>query len=144
MRMSATTWIDRSPEEVFRYVLDVAHDPQWRTGVTASGMRSHDPMGVGSVGFARGRAGGNDLEAEWKVTEYREGSLARWEFLSGPYRGTGGYACESVDGGTRFTLEADVAPVGPLRLLGPLFGVMGRRQNRSDVAKLKAILEGGP
>ena len=50
--------------------------------------------------------------------------------------------CVPDGDGTMFTLEADVAPVGFLKLLGPLFGVIGRRQNAADVATLKGILEG--
>jgi hypothetical protein len=142
MNMSATTVIDRPAGDVLAYVLDVSHDPDWRTGVIASGMRSEGPMGIGSVGFARGRAGGKVLEAVWTVIEYVDGSLARWEFVSGPYAGTGGYVAQPVEGGTRFTLEADVRPTGLLRMLGPLFTLIGRRQNRADVATLKTILEG--
>ncbi len=59
----------------------------------------------------------------------------------GPFGGTGGYRLEPVGDGTRFTLLADVEPSGVMRLLGPLFGRMGARQNQADVAKLKSILE---
>ena len=52
-----------------------------------------------------------------------------------------GYICEQAGTGTRFTLEAHVKPAGWYRLLGPIVGMIGRRQNRSDVRKLKAILE---
>ena len=41
----------------------------------------------------------------------------------------------------RFTLEADVKPTGRYRLLGPIFGKIGQRQNHVDVRKLKRILE---
>ena len=72
------------------------------------------------------------------------GVLARWTLDSGPIKGTGGYICEPTGDDTRFTLEAHVTPTGWYRLLGPIFGMMGRRQNLSDVRKLKTILENQP
>ncbi len=47
----------------------------------------------------------------------------------------------SVEGGTQFTLVSDVEPTGMYKLLGPLFGWMGRRRNQADVEKLRDILE---
>ena len=60
--------------------------------------------------------------------------------LLGPARG--GDICTPVErSGTDFTLEAHIRPTGFYRLLSPIFGLLGRRQNRTDVAKLKSILE---
>lgn len=60
----------------------------------------------------------------------------------GAYRWNRGHICApGHGGGTKFTLEADVRPTGFYRVLGPIFGLLGRRQNRADVAKLKDILE---
>ena len=41
--------------------------------------------------------------------------------------------------GTSFKLEAHVKPAGWYRLLGPIFGMIGQKQNLSDVQKLKTI-----
>lgn len=64
--------------------------------------------------------------------------------LNGPILGRGGYRLKAVEGGTEFALLADVKPAGFYRLLGPLFGWMGRRRNQADVEKLKQILESLP
>jgi hypothetical protein len=55
--------------------------------------------------------------------------------------GSGGYVCEAIGDSTRFTLEANIKPTGPLRVLGPIFGMMVRRQISADVELLKTILE---
>ena len=141
MNLSASTLIDRPSVEVFDYVMDVPHDSQWRTGVVEAAFTSDKPLGVGTTGFDRIEANGREMVAAWTVFDYEPGSHARWTLDSGPIRGTGGYLCDPATSGTRFTLEANVKPGGWFRLLGPIFGIVGRRQNQADVQKLKAILE---
>jgi hypothetical protein len=142
MNLSATVLINRSTSDVFDYVMDVPHDAQWRNGVVEAAFTSDKPFGVGTTGFDRVMANSREAVATWTVFEYEPGSHARWTLDSGPIKGTGGYICEPADGGTTFTLEANVTPAGWYRLLGPIFGIVGRRQNQADVQKLKEILEG--
>ena len=141
MRQSATIVIERPASDVFSYVMEVAHDAQWRTGIVEAGYTSDGPLGVGSTGFDRISANGRDMVAEWTAFEYEPGGLARWRFDSGPLEGSGGYVCEQAEAGTRFTLEADLKPTGMYRFLGPIYGVIVRRLNLADVRRLKSILE---
>ena len=141
MDLSATIVIDRPAAEVFDYVMAVSHDAEWRTGVVEAGFTSDPPLGVGTTGFDRVEANGREMTAEWTVSEFDPGAFARWTLDSGPIRGTGGYICEAEGDTTRFTLEAHVTPTGWYRLMGPIFGRIGRRQNQSDVERLKSILE---
>lgn len=140
MKMDATTPIARPVETVFAYISDPTNDVHWRTGVTESGLYSDGPLGLGSIGYARA----GDAEAKWKVVSYTAGSRVDWELMDGPYRGSGGYRLVPADGGTLFTLVADVEPAGWFKLLGPIFPWMGRRQNQRDVERLREILESMP
>lgn len=137
MEMNGTTVIARTVDEVSAYVLDVSNDANWRYGVDASGYRSGDSFSPGSIGYTR--VGG--VEAEWKVLSSIPGQRVDWDLLNGPFKGRGGYRFRAVEGGTEFTLVSDVQPTGFYRLLGPLFGWIGRRRNQSDVEKLRDILE---
>ena len=143
MSQSAAVTIDRPAEEVFDYVMDIPNDAHWRTrtGVVEAAYTSDPPIGVGSTGFDRISASGREFVVAWKAVEYEPGRLARWEFVSGPLRGFGGYICDPDGDSTRFTLEANLKPTGPLRLVGPFLGVMVRRQIQADVQRLKTILE---
>jgi uncharacterized membrane protein len=143
MKQSATIVIDRPAQEVFDYVMDIPNDAHWRTnsGVVEAAYTSDPPIGVGTTGFDRISANGRDMIAEWRTVEYEPGRLARWEFVSGPIRGFGSYICEPDGDSTRFTLEANGKPTGPLRLVGPLLGIIVRRQIQADVLLLKSILE---
>jgi hypothetical protein len=141
MNITATIDIKRPTREVFDFVMEVPHDTQWRTGVAEAAFTSDEPLGVGTTGFDRIEANGREMVSTWTVFDYEPGVLARWKLDSGPIQGTGGYICEAAGDGTRFTLEAIVKPTGWYRLMGPVFGMIGRKQNQADVHKLKTILE---
>jgi hypothetical protein len=140
MEMNGTTLIDRPLDTVWAYVNDASNDVHWRTGLTGSGLRSDEPLGPGTVGYARV----GDEEFEWRVVSYIAGESVDYELLDGPFKGSGGYRLVPVDGGTQFTLVADVEATGVYKLLGPLFAWQGRRRNQADVEKLRDILESTP
>lgn len=141
MDISASIIINRPAAEVFDYVVEVPHDAEWRTGVVEAAFTLDGPARVGMTGFDRIVANGREMVSTWTTIEYEPGLLVRWTLDSGPIRGTGGYICEPAGDGTKFTLYANVKPGGWYRLLGPIFGMIGRRQNIADVGQLKAILE---
>ncbi len=137
MQLTATTAIDVEPGAVYEFVSDPANDVLWRTGVTDAGLLTDPPLREGSVGFARaGRR-----VTRWRVIEKDGENLVRWSLVDGPFRGSGGYRIEAAPAGTRFTLLASVEPSRSMRLLGPLFRVLGSRRNSRDVARLKNLLE---
>ena len=138
MEMNATTFIQRPVNDVYAYVMEVSNDVHWRSGVTEAGLRTEPPIGVGTIGFAKG----GDQEGTYRITSLIEREHVDWELLTGPFQGYGGYRFESVQGGTRFTLAADLVPAGIYKLMGPVFGWFGRRGNQRDVEKLREILEG--
>ena len=140
MEMNATTVIKRPVDEVFTYVIDFSNDVHWRAGAPESGLRSDEPFGLGTIGYTRVE----DVETEWRVVSYVENESADWELTNGPFLGSGGYRLVPVDRDTEFTLVADVEPAGVYKLLGPLFGWIGRRRNQADVEKLREILESIP
>jgi len=140
MEMNGTVMINRPVDTVFAYLNDVSNDVHWRTGVTASGMRSGQSLEPGSIGYSRV----GDEDFEWRVLSYTAGESVDWELLNGPFKGRGGYRLMPVDNGTQFTLVAEIEPTGMYNLLGPLFAWMGRRRNQADVEKLRDILESTP
>ena len=137
MEMNGTVVIGRPADVVFDYVIDVSNDANWRTGVDESGWVTEGSPSPGAIGYT---LAGN-AKVEWPVVSVVPGESVKWDLISGPYKGRGGYRLVPVDRGTQFTLVADVEPSGWLRLLGPIFTWIGRRQNQRDVEKLRDILE---
>jgi uncharacterized membrane protein len=140
MEMSATIMIDRPVDAVFDYVMNLENDVHWRYGLTKSALRDGESLGVGALGYTVA----GDREVDWRVVTYKPGDTVEWEFLSGPFRGRGGYRLEPAENGTQFTLISDGKPSGVYKLLGPLFARMGRQRNQDDVQKLRTILESMP
>lgn len=137
MEMNGTVVIHRPVDVVSEYVMDVANDANWRTGIDESGWEAGEAIGPGAMGYTRA----GDAKVEWRVISYVAGESVDWELLSGPFRGRAGYRLVPVEGGTAFTLVADIQPTGFFKLLGPIFGWIGRRQNQRDVEKLRELLE---
>jgi hypothetical protein len=121
-------------------VIEVSNDVHWHAGNPESRLESGHTLEPGAVGYTRV----GDVEVEWHVTSYKPGESVEWELVSGPFLGRGGYKLVSVEDGTEFTLLSDVKPTGLYKLLGPIFGWMGRRQNQADVERLREILEAEP
>ena len=137
MEANRTTIINRPVETVYAYVINLANDANWRTGLDESGLRQDQTLEVGAIGYSRA----GDMEIEWRVETIVPNELVEWELLNGPFLGRGGYRLKAVEVGTEFTLLADVKPAGFYKLLGPLFGRMARQRNQADVEQLKDILE---
>ena len=140
MEMNGTTIINQPVKVVNDYVMDLANDANWRTGVDESAWLTDDPIAPGVVGYSQA----GSMKVEWRVVSYVPGESVDWELISGPYKGMGGYRFFPVDGVTQFTLVADIEPSGFLKLLGPIFTWIGRRQNQRDVEMLCKILESIP
>ena len=140
MEMIGTTVIGRPVDVVWAYVLDLSNDANWRTGVDKSGWQSEEPLGPGAVGYTQV----GNARVEWRVVLYTPRESIEWEYINGPLRGRGSYRLLAVEDGTEFTMVADAEPAGWLKLIGPLFTRMVRRQNQKDVETLRDILEPTP
>lgn len=139
MNVAASIIINKSPEKVFKFVTTIENDQKWRTGVVKSEYDTHKPQ-LGTLGTTTVDNNGKEVIAKWEITELK-GTKSRWKFITGPFKGTGGYIAEEFDGVTIFTLEGDVRMKGFGIIFTPLVGIMGKKQNKADVEKLKDLLE---
>ena len=140
MEMKGTIVISRPVAVVFDYVSNLSNDAKWRAGIQESGWQSGESPGPGAIGYT---CVGN-MKVEWRVVTYIAGESVAWDYISGPLKGRGGYRLVPVERGTQFTMVADAEPSGWLKLLGPIFTWMVRRQNQRDVERLRDILEATP
>ena len=62
----------------------------------------------------------------------------------GPAKPTGDILFEAVDGRTKLSVRLDPNPVGPLKLIPPLAGMIGQRIWDKRLVRIKAALEGKP
>jgi len=140
-RIRGAITIARPVEEVFDVVADERNEPRYNPDLLSSQMLTAEPIDVGTR-FRAVHAGGREpFELTIELTEFdrprRIGSLT-WSPV-GTIRG--GVTFEPADGGTRMSWAWDVHPTGAARYLGPLVGIVGRREERACWEGLKRYLE---
>jgi len=144
MRVEESIIINRSPEEVFGFLSVRANDPVWMASVTESEwLDPADPMRVGRRGRMVMKAMGR-REFLDEVTVYEPGRRIAHRSVSGPMEIHTACIAEPAGNGCRATVlyEPLHLPGGVLgRVTAPLTAGVVRRTFRTDLARLKDILE---
>ncbi len=133
--------IDAPADVVFEVVADERNEPKYNPALLSVDLLSEGPVGVGTRFRAVHMSGRGPMEMTVELTEYdpprRIASVTRtsWAEIRG--------AVTFVQSGdaTRMSWSWDVRPKGFARLLTPLVGVVGRRQERVCWGGLKRYLE---
>jgi uncharacterized membrane protein len=136
--------ISRRPEDVFAYVADPVHHPEWMASVVSVRPLDDGPVAVGSRALAPRRVG------PWKV-RYVEELVELRPPGTWTNRGTGGIPVTAVAKGTveplddgrrsRVTISCDFQGRGIGRLLAPLLARRLAKNLPKDNQKLKDVLE---
>ena len=132
------TFIERAPEDVFDYLVDLRNELKWNRGVESMEKLTEGPIGVGTKYLAK-----------WKQSKHIEVECTRfdrpreWQYVNGgPVRVTLTIRLAPEGRGTRLISRFDARPKGLFRVVFPVFLVMMKRQERANMANLKAALEG--
>ena len=141
-RLSARVDISRPIADVFAFLDEPANDLKWISGLVVSEQTSEGSVSVGTTGRRVNQFMGRRIETTWELTEYTPPMRAAFKSTSGDMSYTGSMELEAVDGGTRLSYSVDVQMGGFFwRLLDPLAGMIGQHQFRSDMNRLKELLE---
>lgn len=141
--ITATIEVARAPAEVFAYVTDPTHMPEWQQGCV-SGELDGPTTHVGSRCTTVRRIGGGKRPVTTEITEYDP--PRRWadRGIDGPIRALVGVTVEPLADGTRsrVTIVLDFTGHGIGKLLVPV--VVRRQAARempANMSRLKARLE---
>lgn len=134
--------IARPPAAVFALAGDYRNDPQWRGAVTA--VTSADEPRLGARLVETIRYCGLRAESRTEILAFQPGRRLAFRTLSGPVPCEGRRLFEVSPYGTRFRYELRLAPAGAWRWLGPPLGLLLRCQLRSDLRRLRHLLEAQP
>jgi uncharacterized protein YndB with AHSA1/START domain len=137
IKIERTITIHRSVEEVFRYLSDVGHGPQYISGQREAHKTSAGPMGIGTTFATTGKF--LRRRATNEVTEYEPYRRLAWKGTSGA-RVTTTWGFEPSGPSTRVTFTRAADASGLLRLAEPV--VAGLRTGRvdNDLGALKELL----
>ncbi len=137
-RVEVSQVIERAPGEVYAHLEDPTNELEWQSSAREREVL-HDGRMRGGEQFL-----GKKIEFVWEVTERVPGKRLALKTVSGPFEATYDYTVEPEGEGTRLVLEATGSPGGFFgRLTEPIVVKIFEREVRTDLAKLKAILEAG-
>jgi len=143
--VTASTWIDAAPADVWKFIMDPHSLGEW---VTIHRKLLHADGGPPRVGYTMDQQihmRGVSLEVHWQLVDCRPGELAVWEGR-GPARShaRSEYILSADAGGTRFDYRNEFrAPLGPVGAIvsRALVGGMPEREARRTLDRLRAHME---
>jgi len=134
--------IARSRADVSAFAADPANATAWYRNIKSVEWETAPPAVVGSRIRFVAQFLGRTLEYTYVVRALEPGSRFVMSTEQGPFPMETTYTWEDVaGGGTRMTLRNRGEPSGFAAVTSPLMSRAMRRANRSDLARLKALLE---
>src|ERR1700683_4240545 len=136
LRQSGSIIIDRSPEELYDMVADVARTGEWSPMCTACWWDEGDGPNVGARFIGRNERQGQTWETHSEVVIADRGRQFDWVVVEPPTRARWGYSFAAVDGGTELTETWELPPEGSA-FFEKMFGDDAAKEigKRSDWAK---------
>jgi uncharacterized membrane protein len=134
--------IERPRGEVAAYAADPENATAWYENIESVEWKSGPALGVGSrIAFAA-RFLGRRLAYTYEVTELVSGERLVMRTADGPFPMETTYTwSDTASGGTWMTLRNRGRPSGFSKIAAPVMTTAMRRANRSDLERLKRILE---
>jgi uncharacterized membrane protein len=145
-RMEGRGTINRPPEEVFAFVANAENNPRWHAHVHETHWLDDRETGLGRRGRQVGRLFGRKWEFVAEIVEWDPPRLVTFQVIEGyPVRTT--LRVEPAPSGSILTLSVETPPLLGKRLeplLSRILDRMTAARGRSDIVRLKALLEGRP
>jgi uncharacterized membrane protein len=136
--------IDRSRPEVAAYAADPDNVTAWYKNIKRIEWETAKPLSVGSRLAFTARFLGRELSYTYEVIEHEPGERLVMRTSEGPFPMETSYEwSDAGSGATRMTLRNRGEPAGFAKTTAPLMAAAMRRANRSDLERLKEILEAG-
>jgi carbon monoxide dehydrogenase subunit G len=143
-RIESTVTIARPVADVFQFLLDLDKNLLSTDPDVESVIKTPDgPTGPGTEVRIRQKFLGRTAESVTRFTAVERDKKIEWDASVGPMRPHGVFDLEPADQSTRLTFSADPNPVGPFKLLSPLFATMGRRVWDKRLQRIKTAIESG-
>jgi Polyketide cyclase / dehydrase and lipid transport len=141
-KIESKVTIARPPDEVFGYFLTLDENvPKTNRDIEWVGKTPEGPTEVGTTLRARGKSLGRIRETTMRFTAIVPNEKIEFEGEVGPMRPNCVFIFDQTRGGTLVTFRGDPNPVGPFKLLSPLFTRMGQQVWAKRLARAKTALE---
>jgi hypothetical protein len=137
-RVEDVVEIARSPEDVFDYCVDLAHEPEWNPKARHVVKLTDGPVGLGT------RFEAEFLKGDAMTIEFvRFERPAAWQTVARSPRldAKGEGRVSATESGARLVMCMELNPKGALRLLLPILGRFMHHQQERNLAAIKQALE---
>ena len=143
MRCESTVDVDRPPADVFPWLLDADKVPRWMTGLLAYEPLEPGPLRVGSRIRQELSVSGQQLRFELLVAELDAPRRAVLRFEGSGFRAANEYSVSEAGSGSRVTwvISGDTTSF-KARLIAPMVQAKLQEKLQTDLARLRAVLEG--
>jgi hypothetical protein len=136
--------IERPRAEVAAYAADPVNATAWYRNIERADWKSAQELAVGSRVAFVARFLRRRLAYTYEITDYAPGERLVMSTADGPFAMETTYTwADTATGGTKMTLRNRGEPSGFATVAAPMMAAAIRRANRSDLARLKEILERG-
>lgn len=131
--------ISQNPESIWNFWIDVINDVRWRDGIVNAEWTSAPPYGVGSTGKHTHKDMG---DMDWEITRFEDGLSFEFIHRAGALKGSiANFKVEPESSGSRVNVQMRMSGPVFMRFMMFFMGRMMRKGVRSDLQKLKDILE---
>jgi uncharacterized protein YndB with AHSA1/START domain len=136
-----TVTINRPAAEIFDYLADGTHNPEWRSGVLEISRTSTSDGPGASYRQVLSGPGGRRIDGDYRVTDYQPPHRLGFQVTAGPARPSGVFEItEQTPTSTRVRFALDLRPRGLMILMTPMISAQVRREVAA-LDTLKAVLE---
>jgi uncharacterized membrane protein len=133
--------IARPPAEVFAYLADLRHLPEWQGSVEEVRPEDDAPLRRGARFTEVRKVAGRRVESTLEVEAHDPDRELTVRVVSGPVRGSIRHLLEPSGDGTQLRIVGTLAGGGLRGLAGPLLERAARREAAADLRRLKQLLE---
>jgi uncharacterized membrane protein len=142
VKMESTVTIARPVQEVFRFFLDLDRNARTTDPNVESVTKTPEgPTRPGTTFLLRQRALGAMRETATTFVSIEPNRKIEIDATLGPLRPRGAIDFDETNLGTTVTVRLNPNPIGPLKLLSPVFARIGERVWDKRLARLKDALE---
>jgi uncharacterized membrane protein len=142
VKMESTVTIARPVQEVFRFFLDLDRNARTTDPNVESVTKTPEgPTRPGTTFLLRQRALGAMRETATTFVSIESNRKIEIDATLGPLRPRGAIDFDETNLGTTVTVRLNPNPIGPLKLLSPVFARIGERVWDKRLARLKDALE---
>ena len=132
--------VDRTPEDVWAYVIDPSHMPEWQLSAVSAQRLDEGPLHTGSQVRVVRRLGRREMPMTMEYTEYDPPHSWSVRGIDGPVRGHFHAEVQPLDDGrrSRVTMDLDFEGHGVGKVLLPL---IVRPQVRKEMPRNERLLK---